>query len=206
MKKIFYMILSLWLIATISSCTHTSEQSDETSPLPEPQIAEETDEIIPQSPELEDDSSSDENTWETEDDIEVEEVDEPIIQANQQEVYTIETSAGNTITIDNFWEMQLIDSPLVITGTVPTSWVFEWIFSANLYTDRGELIKEWYGSANIFTDEWEIFEWPASFEINMEFDIPSPEQAETGKLRLADDNPSWLPQNQDLVEIQVLFP
>jgi len=39
----------------------------------------------------------------------------------------------------------------------------------------------------------------------MEFETPSIEEAETWILRLANDNPSWEAERDDIIEIQVLF-
>lgn len=101
--------------------------------------------------------------------------------------------------------MTLITSPVKLTGTVPTNWIFEWVFKANLYTDKWKLVKEWYGNANIFNEDGTIKDWPVDFEINMEFETPSIEEAETWILRLANDNPSWEAERDDIIEIQVLF-
>lgn len=117
--------------------------------------------------------------------------------------YNAITSKGNRITINNFGEKVTVKSPLILTGMVPNYWIFEWIFSVNVYSLEWDLIKEWYGQANIFDDDGEIIDGHVPFRALLKFDVP--EGVHEWKIRFAADNPSGEAQNEDVVEVMVLF-
>lgn len=123
--------------------------------------------------------------------------------ATVQDVYETRTSKWNTISINNFGEKATIGSPIILTGMIPNFWIFEGVFSVNIYSLEWELIKEWYGNANIFDENGEIIDGHVPFRALLEFEVP--EGVYEGKIRFAADNPSGMVENEDVVEVMVLF-
>lgn len=120
------------------------------------------------------------------------------------------SSERNELTVNNFTQMQLITSPLTITGEVPSEWVFEWSFPITLFTNWWEIIAESYGTANIFDEEGEIIKWSVPFEAVLEFEAPDL-SVDTWILRFSQDPiiAQWATEDPevepDLVETMVLF-
>ena len=121
-----------------------------------------------------------------------------------EESLVLGTSGGSEIEIYDFAEPSLIKSPLTLEGFVPSEWVFEGVFPVTLLTNRGEVVKEWYAEANLFDAEGNLVEGGVEFTLDMEFETPSVEDVEFGKLRFAKDIVED-DETEDLVEIKVLF-
>ena len=106
---------------------------------------------------------------------------------------------GVLITLNDFQANKHISSPLTITGEVPGSWSFEAVFVAVLTDWDGRIIAE--GQAQL-TDDWMTDEL-VPFEVTLEFEKPT--YKNTGALILKKDNPSDLPENDDALEVPVVY-
>ncbi|MCC6563442.1 hypothetical protein IT087_00950 [Candidatus Uhrbacteria bacterium] len=91
-----------------------------------------------------------------------------------------------------------VTSPLIIAGEARL-WYFEGTFPVKLVDQKGMALVESYASAD---GDWMTEEW-VPFTAELVFAPPAP--GTTGKLILAKDNPSGLPENDDRVEIPVKF-
>jgi hypothetical protein len=120
--------------------------------------------------------------------------------------FVTSTPQGNTLTVYNFQQMQILSSPVALEGMVPSSWIFEGIFPITLRTDRGDTIAEGYGSADIFDDNGEMREGLVPFTANFEFTMPDTE-FDTAVINFsADQTAVEEGQDHDTVDIQVLLP
>lgn len=99
----------------------------------------------------------------------------------------------------------VITSPLTITGEARGYWFFEASFPIILTDWDGEIIAEHYATAE---GEWMTEDF-VSFTSELEFENPytagDPDFMRRGALILKRNNPSDLPQNDDALEIPVLF-
>lgn len=110
-----------------------------------------------------------------------------------------ELEKADLIRIDNPRPNQTISSPLLIKGTARGYWFFEGDFPVILTNWDGLIIAEGFASAK---GEWMTEDFVA-FEATLEFEIP--EYKNNGSLILRKDNPSGLPENDDALEIPVMF-
>lgn len=94
---------------------------------------------------------------------------------------------------------QVVKSPLVIRGQARGFWFFEGDFPVVLTDWDGLIIGEGIAMTQ---DEWMTEEF-VSFVAVIEFAVP--EYKNNGILILQKDNPSGLPENDDALEIPVLF-
>lgn len=92
-----------------------------------------------------------------------------------------------------------IFSPLLIKGKARGTWFFEASFPVVLVNWDGLIIAEGYATAQ---DDWMTEEF-VSFEATLEF--IKPEYSNRGALILQKDNPSGLPENDNALEIPILF-
>lgn len=116
---------------------------------------------------------------------------------NQQYEYTSE--GGVKILLDDFASGKSLGSPVTITGEVPGSWSFEAVFPVVLVDWDGKIIAE--GQA-MLSEDWMTQEL-VPFSVTLEFEKPT--YKNTGALILQKDNPSDLPENDDAVEVPVLY-
>ena len=94
---------------------------------------------------------------------------------------------------------QIIQSPLLIKGEAHGPWYFEATFPVVLTNWDGLIIAEGYATAQ---DNWMTEEFvPFTAELTFE----KPEYGKRGALILQKDNPSGLPENDDAIEISILF-
>jgi hypothetical protein len=91
-----------------------------------------------------------------------------------------------------------VSSPLTIEGEARGWWYFEASFPVRLVTDSGEVLAEVPAQA---LGDWMTEDY-VPFTVSIVFATPS---ATSGKLILARDNPSGLPENDASIEIPVLF-
>lgn len=100
---------------------------------------------------------------------------------------------------------QTITSPLSITGSARGPWFFEGSFSVVLTDWDGKIIAESLATAD---GEWMTEEF-VPFVSLLEFVSPYQEGSEDfmrrGTIILKKDNPSGLPENDDALEIPVMF-
>jgi len=93
---------------------------------------------------------------------------------------------------------QDIESPLTITGEARGNWFFEADFPVYLYDDNGVELGFAIATAQ---SEWMTTKF-VPFEATLEFDKPT---TKTGKLILRKDNPSGLPEHDDMLYLPVRF-
>ena len=96
---------------------------------------------------------------------------------------------------------QTIESPLVITGEARGYWFFEASFPIVLTNWDGLIIAEGFATAQ---DEWMTEEF-VPFEATLTFVVDPDVYSKKGTLILQKDNPSGLPENDDALEIPVMF-
>lgn len=91
-----------------------------------------------------------------------------------------------------------VSSPIIVRGKARGNWFFEASFPIKLIDDQGQEI----GTAIATADgEWMTEDF-VPFSATLSFSTTS---AKTGKLILAKDNPSGLPENDDYLEVPVNF-
>lgn len=130
-------------------------------------------------------------------------IGDPIIQ----EDFSIVSDAGSPLIINNFTNMAALSSHVTITGQAPRKWFFEWMFPVTLMTPNGDVIVtagatwNWLdsvnGNPNLEGDDM------IEFITTLEFSTPL--GATEGKIQFRADNPSGESENDDMVEVQILF-
>jgi len=105
------------------------------------------------------------------------------------------------IRLDYPFPNQEISSPLEITGHARGPWYFEASFPVFLLNSKGDIISEGIATAE---DDW-MTENFVSFRVLLNFDIPKSEKGKVGRLIFKKDNPSGLEENDDSLEIPVIF-
>jgi len=96
---------------------------------------------------------------------------------------------------------QVIQSPLVITGEARGFWFFEASFSVVLTDWNGLIIAEGIATAK---SDWMTTGF-VPFEATLTFTVDKNMYSNNGLLILKKDNPSGLPQNNDALEIPIVF-
>ncbi len=128
---------------------------------------------------------------------------EPTPAPQEQPNEPIETKVvsdnGEILLIEYPKKNDKISSPLVIKGYARGSWYFEASFPIVLTNWDGLIIAQGYAQAQ---DDWMTQSY-VPFEGTLTFE--KPDYGENGFLILQKDNPSGLPENDDAVEIPVLF-
>ncbi len=110
-----------------------------------------------------------------------------------------ELEKGDLIRIDSPRPNQEIESPLIIQGEARGTWFFEGSFPVVLTDWDGLIIAQGYVTAK---DEWMTEDF-VRFEGTLEF--KKPDYSNKGSLILRKDNPSGLPENDDALEIPIIF-
>ena len=103
------------------------------------------------------------------------------------------------IRIDSPRPNQEIESPLIIEGEARGYWFFEGDFPVVLTDWDGLIIAQGIAQAK---GEWMTEDF-VQFEARLEFE--KPEYSNKGTLILRKDNPSGLPENDDALEVPVIF-
>jgi hypothetical protein len=101
------------------------------------------------------------------------------------------------ITIENPRPNQKVTSPLKITGKARGTWFFEANFPVRLLDENGKKLAESHATSN---GEWMTEDFVA-YESELEFKT----EAKKGKLILEKSNPSGLVENEDRLEVPVIF-
>jgi len=94
---------------------------------------------------------------------------------------------------------QKIVSPLIVRGEARGLWFFEGDFPVILTDWDGLIIAEGYATAK---SDWMTEDF-VEFEAELEFE--KPQYSNRGTLILQKDNPSGLPENDDALEIPIVF-
>lgn len=110
-----------------------------------------------------------------------------------------ELEKADLIRIETPRPNQKISSPLTITGQARGTWFFEASFPVVLTDWDGKIIAEGVATAQ---SDW-MTENFVPFKATLEFNRPS--YGDNGSLILKKDNPSGLPENDDALEIPILF-
>lgn len=109
-----------------------------------------------------------------------------------------ELEKSDLIIVDNPRPNQKIISPLIVTGQARGYWFFEASFPVELLDENGMLITQGIATAK---DEWMTEEF-VPFEAKLEFEKQS---VQSGRLLLRKDNPSGLPEYDDVLEMIIKF-
>ncbi|MFA5386231.1 MAG: Gmad2 immunoglobulin-like domain-containing protein [Candidatus Paceibacterota bacterium] len=107
--------------------------------------------------------------------------------------------SNDKIKLDNLKSNDEISSPLTITGKIKGTWFFEGSFPVILVDWDGKIIAQVPATAK---SDWMTEDF-VPFEAIINFQKPS--YGEKGSLIFKKDNPSGLPQNDDAIEIPVVF-
>lgn len=91
-----------------------------------------------------------------------------------------------------------IQKPLKITGRARGYWFFEATFPIEALDSNGIVIAQGYAQAD---DEWMTEDF-VPFTSNLVINVPV---AGNGTLRLKKSNPSALPENDDMLEIAIVY-
>ena len=110
-----------------------------------------------------------------------------------------ELSLQDKIILDNPRPNQIITSPLVITGKARGTWFFEASFPVVLTDWDGLIIAQGIATAK---SEWMTEDF-VPFEATLTFNTPT--YKNNGNLILKRDNPSGLPEYDEVLEIPVFF-
>ena len=94
----------------------------------------------------------------------------------------------------------IISSPLIITGEARGNWYFEASFPVEVQDSSGNVIGQGYAQAQ---GEWMTTDF-VPFE-SIEITFPAQPAGSVGNVILRKDNPSGLPENDDQLEIPVIF-
>lgn len=105
------------------------------------------------------------------------------------------------IRLDYPFPNQEISSPLEITGHARGPWYFEASFPVSLLNSKGDIISTEIATAE---SDW-ITENFVPFKVVLSFDIIESEKGQAGKLIFKKANPSGLEENEDFLEIPVIF-
>jgi len=110
-----------------------------------------------------------------------------------------ELEKTDLIQVSNPRPNQEIESPFVVTGQARGYWFFEASFPVVLVNWDGLIIAQGIAQAK---GEWMTEDF-VEFEATLEFERPT--YSDKGTLILRKDNPSGLPENDDALEIPVIF-
>ena len=105
------------------------------------------------------------------------------------------------IQIENPRPNQIISSPLNISGQARGFWFFEASFPITLEDENDNIIAGGIAEAK---DDWMTTEF-VRFESILEYNLDETLYNKKGKLILKKDNPSGIPDNDDFLEIPIIF-
>jgi Immunoglobulin-like domain of bacterial spore germination len=118
----------------------------------------------------------------------------PILTQNQ-------IDKTDLIRVDTPLPNQIVSSPLVIKGEARGSWFFEATFPVILTNWDGLIIAQGVARAK---GDWTTTDF-VPFEATLTFTVDKKAYSNKGALTLKKDNPSGLPQNDNSIEIPVIF-
>ncbi len=113
----------------------------------------------------------------------------------------VANNKDNLIRLDSPTSGQVVGNPASVKGEARGFWFFEGSFPIVVVDWNGLIIGEGYATAQ---DEWMNEEFvPFTGEVN--YDLPNDTPYKRGAIILQKDNPSGLPENDDALEIPILF-
>lgn len=107
----------------------------------------------------------------------------------------------NLIQIENPRPNQVISNPINIKGQARGFWFFEASFPVVLKGGNGEVLAEGIAEAK---NDWMTTDF-VQFESTLEYNLNKDLQNKKGLLILKKDNPSGIPENDDYLEIPIIF-
>ena len=116
-----------------------------------------------------------------------------------EEIATSSEDKSDLIVLDTPKAGEVITSPLVIKGKARGNWFFEASFPVVLTNWDGLIIAEGLATAK---EDWMTEEF-VPFDATLTFEKPG--YGERGALILQKDNPSGLPENDDALEITIIY-
>lgn len=109
------------------------------------------------------------------------------------------TNISKQIQLDNLKPNDSITSPLTIKGKIDSSWMFEGVFPIMLLDNKRNLIVQTQGQQTV-PGSWTQ---PGMIDFQAKLNFKTNDSA--GFLVFKKDNPSGLPENDQLFEIPVVF-
>lgn len=103
------------------------------------------------------------------------------------------------IALDTLKAGDNVSSPLLITGKARGTWYFEASFPIELLDANRKVLAQGIGSAQ---DDW-MTENFVPFSLTLNF--KAPKSGSVGFLILHKDNPSGMPENEDSIEVPIVF-
>ena len=94
-----------------------------------------------------------------------------------------------------------VANPIVVTGKARGTWFFEASFPLIVVDWDGRIIGEGYATAD---GDWMTEDF-VSFTGTVAYDLPEETPYKRGAIIFAKDNPSGLPENDDALEVPILF-
>ncbi|KKW11315.1 MAG: hypothetical protein UY50_C0016G0007 [Parcubacteria group bacterium GW2011_GWA2_49_9] len=125
-------------------------------------------------------------------------------QCRTKDGQTFKEDIGNELEKDDLIRIAeprpnaVITSPLKISGMARGNWFFEASFPVKLFDGNGEIIARGVATAK---SNWMTSEF-VPFEATLSFTVPI---MTAGTLVLDKDNPSDLPENDDVLRVPILF-
>ncbi|NCC70556.1 hypothetical protein EOM09_03160, partial [bacterium] len=124
---------------------------------------------------------------------------------NENQIFTEnignEIEKMDLIQIESPRPNQIINSPLNIVGKARGFWFFEASFPIILKDEKGNIISESFAEAK---NDWMTTEF-VPFESILEYKINDELKNKKGLLFLKKDNPSGISDNDDFLEIPIIF-
>jgi len=105
---------------------------------------------------------------------------------------------SNLIRVTSPTAGEVITSPVIITGEARGNWFFEASFPIVILDANGKDLGTWYAEAQ---SDWMTTEF-VPFKATVSFATSTTEK---GKIILAKDNPSGLPEHDDHIELEIMF-
>lgn len=125
-------------------------------------------------------------------------------QCRTKDGKTFKEDIGNELEKDNLIRISeprpnvVVKSPLVVKGMARGNWFFEASFPVELFDSSGEIIARGVATAK---GDWMTTEF-VPFETTLSFSSP---RGTGGTLILNKDNPSGLPEHDDVLRVPVQF-
>lgn len=107
----------------------------------------------------------------------------------------------NLITLESPLPNSTVQNPLVIKGKARGTWFFEASFPIMVVNWDGLIIGEGYATAE---GEWMTEDF-VPFTATINYTLDPQTYSKNGSLILQKDNPSGLPENDDALEIPIIF-
>ncbi len=129
----------------------------------------------------------------------------PVDQNLPQDIEDYIESKADLIRLTSPQPLATVNSPLIIEGEARGYWFFEASFPVSLVNWDGLIIADGIATADgeWMTEEFVPFTAELVFENN--FAPGTPDFMKKGAIILKKDNPSGLPENDDALEVPILF-